>query len=309
LPETQIELLALREQIGQIENPMIRDFFDLAFSSTIITKSGGVSLAFDLGHTRPHRAKVVIAGGNRIETAKNLAKYSSQRIEILTKHIRSALDEFNKKYRQNLKGIIGKLSGLIPPDIRLADAQAMPLEDNSIDLIVTSPPYASNAIDYMRAHKFSLIWMGYPIHGLGKKRGEYIGGESTKDFDFEKLPVYTAEIVADLSNTDLKKGQVLHRYYSEMTRVLKEMFRVLKPGRSAIVVVGNSILKGKDTHTGDCLADIGRTIGFEVPKIGIRNLHRDKRMMPAGNKLDLNSQIQQRMHQEFVIGFYKPEPS
>jgi DNA modification methylase len=307
LPETQIELLALREQIGQIKNPMIRNFFDLAFSATIITKSGGVSLAFDLGHTRPHRAKVVLANGNRIETAKNLDKYSSQRIEILTKHIRSALDEFSKKYKQNLKGIRGKPGGLIPPDIRLADAQAMPIENNSIDLIVTSPPYASNAIDYMRAHKFSLIWMGYPIHGLGKKRGEYIGGEATRDFNFEKLPGYTATIVADLCKTDLKKGQVLHRYYSEMTRVLKEMFRVLKPGKSAIVVVGNSILKGKDTNTGYCLADIGRTIGFEVPKIGIRNLHRDKRMMPAGKKLDLDSQIQQRMHQEFVIGFYKPK--
>lgn len=94
LPETQIELLAFREQIGQIENPMIKDFFNLAFSATIITKSGGVSLAFDLGHTQPHRAKVVIANGKRIETADNLAKFSSQRIEILTKHLRSALDEF-----------------------------------------------------------------------------------------------------------------------------------------------------------------------------------------------------------------------
>jgi len=202
--------------------------------------------------------------------------------------------------------LIGKLSGLIPPDIRLADAQAMPLEDDSTDLIVTSPPYASNAIDYMRAHKFSLIWMGYPVHNLGEKRNEYIGGEATKNFDFEKLPDYTAKIVADLCNADLKKGQVLHRYYSEMTRVLKEMFRVLKPGKSAIVVVGSSILKGKDTETGECLADIGKSIGFEVPKIGVRNLKRDKRMMPAGNELDLDSQIQQRMHQEFVIGFYKP---
>ena len=99
----------------------------------------------------------------------------------------------------------------------------------------------------------------------------------------------------------------MHRYYSEMTRVLKEMFRILKPGKSAIVIVGNTTMKGKDTETGTCLADIGKSIGFEVPKIGIRNLKRDKRMMPAGNELDLDSQIQQRMHQECVIGFYKPE--
>jgi hypothetical protein len=47
-------------------------------------------------------------------------------------------------------------------------------------------------------------------------------------------------------------------------------------------------------------------LGFEVPRIGIRHLDRDKRMMPAGINLDLNSQIQQRMHEEYVIGFYKP---
>ena len=45
--------------------------------------------------------------------------------------------------------------------------------------------------------------------------------------------------------------------------------------RLAIVVVGSFTLKGKDTQPGDCLADIGKTIGFEIPKIGIRNLHRD----------------------------------
>jgi hypothetical protein len=29
-------------------------------------------------------------------------------------------------------------------------------------------------------------------------------------------------------------------------------------------------------------------------------------MMPAGSNVDKTSQIQQRMHEEFVIGFYKP---
>ncbi|MDO9348376.1 MAG: hypothetical protein Q7T47_03750, partial [Anaerolineales bacterium] len=104
-----------------------------------------------------------------------------------------------------------------------------------------------------------------------------------------------------------KKSIVVYRYYSEMTRVLKEMYRVLKPGKAAVVVVGSSVIRGIDMETQNCLADIGRNMGFVVPKIGIRNLDRNKRMLPAGSKVDKNSQIQQRMHQEFVIGFYKPE--
>ena len=110
-----------------------------------------------------------------------------------------------------------------------------------------------------------------------------------------------------IAGLDVKKGRVLHRYYSEMTRVLREMYRVLRPGKAAIVVVGSSTMRGKDTETGECLADIGRAIGFEVPKIGVRHLDRNRRMMPVGSKLDLDSQIQQRMHKEAVIGFYKPQ--
>ena len=92
-----------------------------------------------------------------------------------------------------------------------------------------------------------------------------------------------------------------------MTRVLREMHRVLKPGKAAIVVVGSSIMRGRDTETGHCLADIGRAIGFDVPAIGIRNLDRNRRMLPAGATLNQSSQIQQRMHQEYVIGYIKPQ--
>src|SRR5208337_4411392 len=56
--QSQRELMALllaieREHLAQ---PLI-DFLKVVFSSIIITKSGGVSLAYDLAHTRPHLLK------------------------------------------------------------------------------------------------------------------------------------------------------------------------------------------------------------------------------------------------------------
>jgi len=303
--ETQIELLALITQIEKIEDVRFRTFFELAFSAIII-KSGGVSLAFDLAHTRPHRAKVVFDRTGKIVMGNDFVK-SSRRIKFLTKTLRSPLKEFEKRVQQNLKGLLEPEPERIEPYIMLGNAQSLPLDDSSVDLIVTSPPYASNAIDYMRAHKFSLVWMGYPVDGLGQKRKEYIGGEAVTGFDFEELPARASRVVADMISRDEKKGRVLHRYYSEMTRTLLEMFRVLRAGRAAIVVVGSSVMRGRDTETQACLAEIGRGIGFQVPKIGVRSLDRNRRMMPAGSELDLGSQIQQRMHEEYVIGFYKPE--
>ena len=60
LKETQLELMSLRNQIDNIPIIEYKNFFEVVFSSVIITKSGGVSLALDLGHTRPHKVKALL---------------------------------------------------------------------------------------------------------------------------------------------------------------------------------------------------------------------------------------------------------
>jgi DNA modification methylase len=306
LQQTQLELYALIREIDRIYDERIKDFLRLVFSAIIITKSGGVSLALDLAHTRPHRAKIVTSKNGAIIFGEENAGKDSPRLRHTTKTLRTTLEEFEKRLRVNLKGLANAPVYDFTPRISMGNAQSIPLSDNSIDLIVTSPPYASNAIDYMRAHKFTLVWLGYPIKQLTQKRNEYIGGESSVDFNFEEMPEFTSKVISTIAQLDAKKGLTLHRYYSEMHRVLKEMFRLLKPGKTAIVVVGTSIMRGSDTETQNCLADIGKEIGFQIPEIGVRTLDRDKRMLPAGERLNLDSKIQQRMHHEYVIGFYKP---
>lgn len=69
--------------------------------------------------------------------------------------------------------------------------------------------------------------------------------------------------------------------------------------------MGTSIISGIDIETQNCLADIGQSHGFVVAEIGERKIDRNKRMMPSSLDKYSNSQIQQRMHSEYVIGFYK----
>jgi len=285
----------------------LKAFFQLAFSAIIITKSGGVSLARDLAHTRPHRSKVVYNAAGKLLMGQDLIDQKAPRLEYITKVIRPAINEFEKRVQKNIESLKTLPVQGYPTLLQYGNAQMLPLSSNSIDLIVTSPPYASNAIDYMRAHKFSLVWLGYPIDQLGQQRRKYIGGEAVSDVDFVSMPDYTNHIIHEISMLDVKKGDILRRYYSEMTRTLQEMYRVLKPGKAAILVVGSSVMRGKDTETAVCLADIGQYMGFTVPPIGVRQLDRNRRMLPAGNNVNLDSQIQQRMHEEYVIGFVKPE--
>ena len=185
-PETQLELSALIRSIEEIEDPGLRAFFTVAFSAVIITKSGGVSLALDLAHTRPHRAKMILNKSGEAFTLTALPEESLPRLRFLTKTLRSALTEFEGRFRQNLKSLPETKSTRLEPTICGGNAQRLPLRSDSVDLIVTSPPYASNAIDYMRAHKFSLVWLGYPIDQLSTKRKEYIGSEDMTDIHLER---------------------------------------------------------------------------------------------------------------------------
>jgi len=304
--ETQLELQGLIDEIQQIEDPPVRAFLELTFSSIIITKVS-VSFAFDLAHTRPHRAKIVYSQAGDVLLGQDRVDNPTDREEFLTKTLKSPLREFGKRLRQNVRGLRQAGFGTTQSRVSFGDAQALPLKGNSVDLIVTSPPYAANAIDYMRAHKFSLAWMGYPIGALSDLRKEYIGGEATTGVDYEELPDQVESVVLGIADLDERRGLVLRRYYSEVKRFLREMKRVLKPGRAAIVVVGDSTMRGKNSQTGYCVADIGRALGFEVPKIGFRDLDRNRRMMPTELQPDSESQIQRRIHDEYVIGFYKPK--
>ncbi|MBW1689750.1 MAG: site-specific DNA-methyltransferase [Deltaproteobacteria bacterium] len=305
LRQTQLELLALIQEIERLADRNVRRFFEIVFSSIIITKSGGVSLAYDLAHTRPHKLRDKVP--------------------------RSASEEFQKRLNKNIKRITQLAWSTGRADIFCGNAQRLGLSDNSIDLIVTSPPYPSNAIDYMRTHKFSLVWFGYDIASLSGMRGDYMGGERTSNFQMRDLPDYSHRVASNLSEKDPKKANVLMRYYTEMSECLSEMFRVLKPGRAAAVVVGSSVMRGIDTETSKCLAEIGKTAGFNLVGITQRKLDRNKRMMPArhrsrsgegggparnasqskaGGPVRENekedTKIEERMHKEYIIGFLKP---
>ncbi len=280
--ESQLELMSLLDQIEKIDDTEIRAFLLLNFSAIIITKSGGVSRARDLAHTRPHRD--------------------------LKKKPLSVMAEFRKRLKKNLKNISETQAHEQNFLICEADAQRLPLGSNTVDLIVTSPPYASHAIDYMRAHKFSLIWFGYPISELGKIRQKYIGGDATQNVELLAMPNFAEQVVATITKADRKKGLALHRYYSEMKLTFGEMLRVLKPGKAAVAVVGNSVMRGINTNTDRCLAEIGKQVGFDLAHIGIRELDRNKRMLPVSKNRNNggNSQIEARMHEEYIIGFVKP---
>ncbi len=77
---------------------------------------------------------------------------------------------------------------------------------------MTSPPYA-NAIDYVRANKFSLVWMGNPLKDLAVLRTGYLGTERHKLFDWDGFPTAVRRILQELDLKDHAKSGVLAPYF------------------------------------------------------------------------------------------------
>ncbi len=278
LPAIQLQLLALVEAIKQLEPGPARDFMRLCFSSIIITKSGGVSRPRDLAHSRPHRVEGKVP--------------------------RDAIEQFEARLRKNIRSLAMLPARTSSPEIRTGDARAIQLPDARADLVVTSPPYA-NAIDYMRAHKFSLVWFGEPMEGLTELRARYIGAERASDQPDAMLPPRTEQVIGRVRALDSKRGRVLRKYYLDMAAAIGEMYRVLRPGRAVVIVVGPSTMRGVDTETHLCLAELAAEARFDMLGVVERQLDRDKRMMPARFGTQRATGIEDRMHSEYVIAGIK----
>jgi len=53
------------------------------------------------------------------------------------------------------------------------------------------------------------------------------------------------------------------------------------------------------------LAEIGKAVGFQVAGVQRRSIDRDRRMLPVSFGRNAKSIIEQRMHEEFVVGLVK----
>lgn len=277
--ETIRELAALAQAIKEVEEPSFSVFLSIVFSSAIITKNGALTRARDLAHSRPHR---------------DLKRQVTQ----------NALAMFAKRLRVTIESLESTTNVSAHALVIRGDTRTLPLCNNSVDLIITSPPYAANAIDYMRGHKFSLMWLGYDPKLLTDTRKQYIGSE-IRASNLEFSSQTATQIIRTLNLKAPPRAAVVAHYYREMELALREMLRVLMPGKVAVLVVGSSIIQGIDIKAPTILAELADSIGFKVVDVARREILRDARMMPTSHNSAKNG-IEARMHEEGIIGLIKP---
>ena len=172
-------------------------------------------------------------------------------------------------------------------DARAAGA-AVPDVAGQVDVVVTSPPYAT-ALPYIDTDRLSLIFLGLlrrtEHRGLDtsmignreittRRREEY--WEYYRDHN-DLLPDATRSMIdrVDRLNRRVAVGfrrrnvaALLSRYFFDMRKALREMHALLKCGASAFLVIGNNRTTAGgvavEINTADHLAQIGVDVGFNL---------------------------------------------
>ena len=119
--------------------------------------------------------------------------------------------------------------------IERGDARALPLRDNSIDGIITSPPYAI-ALDYIKNDAHALQALGLDIKEI---RGQFIGLRG-------------------------RMSERVRLYNEDMQRSVEEMARVLKPNKYALIVIGNAAYGGYTLESVELITKHASEIGLKL---------------------------------------------
>ncbi len=163
------------------------------------------------------------------------------------------------------------------------DAKELDEADDSIDLIVTSPPYI-NAIDYPMAHKYSLFLLDLIMPADFKEHClEYVGPTEraikrhmSRESKILAVPRARREVFDEInqlikqirgaaggSQVDQNRSFIVASYFSDVELILRQMLRVLKPGARAVIVLGDNRIRGVSIDTHDLVRRLGIAVGFE----------------------------------------------
>jgi DNA modification methylase len=272
-PVQRTQLTALSRELHSLEDRTLRSALQLALSRTIVTKSPRASLAADTSHSRPHRilteSDYDVFGGFEASVAQ-IARLMA---------------------RRTLSGSATVERG----DSRLLTSVA----PASVDLTITSPPYL-NAIDYLRGHRLSLVWMGYSIPDLREIRRQSVGAERAPDAGSmtEKAEELVERVKAHASDVEKLPVSILRRYAQDLLAIGAQLRRVSKPGGRVVTVIGNSTLRGNYIDNGDLVDQAMTEAGFSLQSSVERPLPPSKRYLPISAN---QSALEKRMRSELVL--------
>lgn len=158
-------------------------------------------------------------------------------------------------------------------DIILADTKSLPIESNSIDAIITSPPYCTR-IDYAVATSLELAILRINLDEYNILRRALIGTSTvSKNVSSPSVNwgVACLKFLDEVKNHPSRASEAYYykshvQYYESLFLSLKEASRVCKSGADLIFVVQNSHYKNVLNDLALIVEEMGAGLGLMKKK-------------------------------------------
>ena len=263
------ELDFIYKVINETKNEKIKRFFLVAFSHNLKNASRwlmkSIKPTIDKSKTPDSPSKTFK------RHLRSMVRKNEGYFEELAK--RSHLNVQAKMYRQDA-------------------TKKLPVKNGSVNLIVTSPPYVTS-YEYADLHQLSLLWFGSDpnfkqwnkhIDDFSSFRKEFIGtkhkGKGATDFNSELATDIVDRLASEKGSLSASVGD----YFADMNLAFSEMYRTLRKGGHACIVIGNTELKGVDILNAEVAAEQMTRIGFQKVRFIKRKAASNKAITPWRDK-------------------------
>lgn len=235
------DLSIIKESVKQVEthDKSIQNLLRICFSATLLKTS---NVAFD---DNPYFA--------RAKSAEALKKHMPNVPEIFRANMDSYFERMKIFYELVPKGVTGKVIE--------HDSRNIPLEDSSVDLVVTSPPYGeeSHTMSYSRFTKLSLLWLGFSSRDVSMIASRSLGGKPTV---FRDTSPSLDKLYHRLALKEKERAKEVFSFFWDYKKCIDEMYRVLDEGGSACIVIGDRSASGMKVSNGEITEELAKTAGF-----------------------------------------------
>lgn len=246
----QKQLGQLQARISSVRDESQRQFLEVCLSSCIRKLSYA-----DPRLSVPVRLK---EGDLRLAKVDNLSTFALFERAVLT----------------NLRRVAA-LQGLAPYRLRpvIVEDARIGIPENSVDLIMTSPPYAG-AQKYIRSSSLSLGWLGLaPDAKLRNLERLNIGREHFQKSDYTKRPILNnpssaQPVINNIYSVNPARAFIASTYLDEMYSALVKSVASLKSGGHFVIIIGNNLVCGMEfdtrTYLKEMLISLGMLLDLEL---------------------------------------------
>lgn len=252
------ELAIIQQHIENIKKRSIADFLKSCFSLTLRK----VSNIYNPGDTFTKRLSKEKLEKYKPDVLSTFKDYTENLIGIMKDFVREP----------NVKRILERSSDIFT-QVFFADTRKIPLSDESIDLIVTSPPYGEekNTISYTRWTKLSSIWIGYNLDFIRLMSKASLGAQ------LDQINLTTPSdtlnnILNKVSQKNEKLAKSATKFFLDYYDCLQHLLQVLKHDGFCCIVIGDRSLLRRRIPMDLVTREFGSKVGFKHEKTYYRTI-------------------------------------